>query len=88
MTNKAYKEHINQLREKEHNELPLTERERADLDAFYQKILDEETKRLAPAFARMQEEKEEMERQIQIMRKLTKRIEECEQRLRGFVEVS
>jgi hypothetical protein len=84
----TYKEHINQLREKEHKRLPLTEKERAKLDAFYQKILDKEAKRLEPALARMREEREEMEKQLQMLKALAKRMDECLQRLRGLVEVS
>jgi hypothetical protein len=86
MTNKAYKEHINQLREKEHKRLPLTKEERAELDAFYQKILDEEAKYLEPANARLRAERERMERELQELQELARRKQESLDSLEALVQ--
>jgi hypothetical protein len=71
------KEYIKQIRYKEDEKLPMTDQEKADLEAFYQSVIDEENKYLIPANQRAEERNRQLDKRIEEMEKRVeqKRIE-------------
>jgi hypothetical protein len=67
------KEYIKQIRYKEDKKLPMTDEEKADLEAFYQSIIDEENKYLIPATQRAEERNRQLDKRIEEMEKFLAR---------------
>jgi hypothetical protein len=60
ITTKTEREHLSELQTRDARGLPLTDDERAQLDAFYRRLDEEEAAVLAPAMERHRKERAEI----------------------------